>query len=166
VDHPIQGTIQRGIEINNARSGGWRQRSHDHTSASGQGVDADTHQMAKTTLHEISGNRVSDSLGDHEAHLSGTGKGVFQQVRHQQRPARASPASYDEGEVSAPRQAVGGAQHENPQARAGSRSQAVAALAATSGQDGAAGAGAHPQSESMGLVPTTVVRLVSTLAHD
>lgn len=42
---------------------------------------------------------------------------------------------------------------------------ALAALAATSRQDGSASTGPHPETETVHLVPTTVVRLVRTLAH-
>ena len=43
--------------------------------------------------------------------------------------------------------------------------QALAALGATVRQDCAAGTGPHAQTEAVHLVTTTVVRLVSTLAH-
>jgi hypothetical protein len=43
--------------------------------------------------------------------------------------------------------------------------EAVAALAPAGGQHGATGAGTHPQTEAMGLVPTTVVRLERALAQ-
>ena len=43
--------------------------------------------------------------------------------------------------------------------------QLVAALATAAGQDGAAGAGAHAQSEAVGLGTTAVVRLEGALAH-
>ena len=46
-----------------------------------------------------------------------------------------------------------------------SGSEAVATLATTRGQDGAAGAGAHPQTETVGLVPAAVVRLERALAQ-
>ena len=46
-----------------------------------------------------------------------------------------------------------------------SGSEAVATLATAGRQDGAAGAGAHPQTEAVGLVPTTVVRLKRALAQ-
>jgi hypothetical protein len=46
-----------------------------------------------------------------------------------------------------------------------SGSEAVATLATTGRQDGAAGAGAHPQTEAVGLVPTAVVRLKRALAQ-
>lgn len=48
---------------------------------------------------------------------------------------------------------------------AGSGRQFAAALAATGRQDGAAGAGAHPKPEPVGLRPTAVVRLEGPLAH-
>ena len=46
-----------------------------------------------------------------------------------------------------------------------SGSEAVATLATAGRQDGAAGAGAHPQTEAVGLVPTAVVRLERALAQ-
>ena len=46
-----------------------------------------------------------------------------------------------------------------------SGSEAVAALATAGRQDRAAGAGAHPQAEAVGLVPTAVVRLERALAQ-
>ncbi len=59
---------------------------------------------------------------------------------------------------------------EGRRARAGgdwsSDRQLGAALAAARGQDGAAGPGAHAQPEAVGLRAATVVRLVSTLAHE
>jgi len=42
----------------------------------------------------------------------------------------------------------------------------LAALAATAGKDGAAGAGTHAEPEAVGLGPTTVVRLERALAHE
>src|ERR671927_410444 len=42
----------------------------------------------------------------------------------------------------------------------------LAALATTTGEDRAAGTGAHPQPEAVGLGPTTVVRLERALAHE
>ena len=53
-----------------------------------------------------------------------------------------------------------------PGLRAPLDGEALAALPATAGQDRAAGTGAHPQSEAVRLVTTTVVRLVRPLAHD
>jgi hypothetical protein len=47
----------------------------------------------------------------------------------------------------------------------GSGRQALATLAATGGEDGAARTGAHPKAEAVLLVPTTVVRLERPLAH-
>ena len=41
----------------------------------------------------------------------------------------------------------------------------LAALAATRGQDGAAGPGTHPLAEAVDLRPPAVVRLERTLAH-
>src|SRR3954462_14000395 len=41
----------------------------------------------------------------------------------------------------------------------------LATLPPTAGEDGAAGAGAHPQPEAVGLGPAAVVRLERALAH-
>jgi hypothetical protein len=48
----------------------------------------------------------------------------------------------------------------------GSDRQAVAPLAATAGEDRAACAGAHAETEAVGLVTAAVVRLERTLAHE
>src|SRR4051794_36090879 len=50
-------------------------------------------------------------------------------------------------------------------ARPRSDRELAATLATARGQDGAAGAGTHPQAKAMGLVPTAVVRLERALAH-
>src|SRR3954471_9977349 len=42
----------------------------------------------------------------------------------------------------------------------------VATLAPAAGEDGAAGTGAHPQPEAVGLGPAAVVRLERALAHE
>jgi hypothetical protein len=49
--------------------------------------------------------------------------------------------------------------------QAGSDGEPLAALLATGGQHGAAGAGPHAQAEAVDLGPPTVVRLERTLAH-
>jgi hypothetical protein len=50
-------------------------------------------------------------------------------------------------------------------ARRRSDRELVATLATARGQDGAAGAGTHPQAKAVGLVPAAVVRLERALAH-
>src|SRR3954452_4293914 len=50
-------------------------------------------------------------------------------------------------------------------ARPRSDRELAATLATARGQDGAAGAGTHPQSKAMGPVPAAVVRLERALAH-
>src|SRR4051794_16422998 len=50
-------------------------------------------------------------------------------------------------------------------ARPRSDRELAATLATARGQDGAAGAGTHPQAKAMGLVPAAVVRLERALAH-
>ena len=58
-------------------------------------------------------------------------------------------------------QSVRRRQHRRP-----SGGELGAALTATSGEDAATRAGAHPQTEAVGLGPAAVVRLESPLAHD
>jgi hypothetical protein len=53
-----------------------------------------------------------------------------------------------------------------PAAAVTSDREPLASLGATSREDGAAGAGAHAQAETVRLRTTTVVRLVRTLAHE
>jgi hypothetical protein len=53
----------------------------------------------------------------------------------------------------------------DPERRATSGRKALTALPTTRRKDGAAGASAHPQPESMGLCAPTIVRLERTLAH-
>ena len=54
---------------------------------------------------------------------------------------------------------------EHARMRVASGGEAVAALATARGQDRATRTGAHAQSETVGLVTTTVVRLEGALAH-
>jgi len=72
-----------------------------------------------------------------------------------------STAAENRREISASAQPPVCRQHRN-----GSGRDLGAALAATRGEDGAAGAGAHPRAEAVVLGPAAVVRLESPLAHD
>ncbi|AJR18878.1 hypothetical protein KR76_00172 [Pimelobacter simplex] len=76
------------------------------------------------------------------------------------RKSSGSVSRWPAASTSAPREPLGG--HAGPS----SDGQARAALPATVRQDGATGAGAHPQSETVHLVTATVVGLVRPLAHE
>src|SRR5262245_42375648 len=84
-------------------------------------------------------------------------------------PTRPAPAAEDTPEVAGPAEPVRRGQHSvltiGPMGPAGSGREALAALAATSGEDRAAGPGPHPEAEAVLLVPATVVRLERPLAH-
>ena len=75
--------------------------------------------------------------------------------RHSPTPAHETPI------VVGPHEPVGFGQHETRL-----RGEFGASLAATRTQDGAAGTGAHPETESVHLGSAPVVRLEGSLAHD
>ena len=72
----------------------------------------------------------------------------------------AYPGAYSAAEVVRRPQACGCRQHGTDSGR-----QFVAALAAASGQNGAAGASPHPGAEAMGAAATAVAGLESALGH-
>ena len=127
-------------------------------------------QVPQPPLDQVAGDGRSDRLGDHEAHPRG---------RSRPAPGRARATARGSGPPSGVHRCAGrGARPPgSEQVRSGdcwgrarpaahaSGSEAVATLATTGGEDGAAGAGAHAQAEAMGLVPTTVVRLERALAQ-
>ena len=81
-------------------------------------------------------------------------------MNHQGRPSRANPGPYGSAELLRTTEAVRCGQH-----RRRSGGELGAALAAASGQDRAAGAGAHTKTEAVGLRAAAVVRLEGALAH-
>src|SRR5882757_2490620 len=81
----------------------------------------------------------------------------------EKRAASPTAPSYRGREVLAPPQPILGRQHVMTCTRSGG--QAAAALATAVCQDGAAGAGTHPQAEAVGLGAAAVVRLEGALAH-
>ena len=127
-------------------------------------------QVAQSPLHQVPGDGRPDGLGHHEAHSrcdEATQIGALgrrdQQVDHHQWTAAATATAHDLSEVKGRGQAVAGGEHARLLSASGS--EAVAALATAGRQDRAAGAGAHPQAETVGLVPTPVVRLERALAQ-
>ena len=80
-------------------------------------------------------------------------------VEDECRAGGAASAPDSSGEVGTPAHPMGRGQHR-------SGSETGAALTAPRRQDRAAGAGAHPEPEAVGLGPTTVVGLERTLGHE
>jgi len=79
--------------------------------------------------------------------------------------ARASPTAHSAAEAVTVGEAMDSGEHGGCRELWPSDRQALAALAATAGQDRATGTGPHAQTETVHLVTATVVRLVGTLAH-
>jgi hypothetical protein len=82
---------------------------------------------------------------------------------YEERAAGPASSAYRGREVLAPPQPILGRQHVMTCKRSGG--QAGATLATAVRENRAAGTGAHPQAEAVGLGATTVVRLEGALAH-
>jgi len=92
----------------------------------------------------------------------------YPQGRGGERESQSLAVGQGGGDVSSAGEAMGSAQHGLDHRRPvtdRSDRQAAAALGTTGRKDGTTGTRAHTQPETMGLRPTTVVRLVSPLAH-
>ncbi len=118
-------------------------------------------------------HRTSDGPAHHEpgaraGYRSGTGLVGEQGMHGQQRPGCATATAYDVTKIARAVQAEVAGQQRRGLHRVwvGLSRQLVAALTAAPGEDGATGAGTHPQPEAVGLGATAVVRLEGALAHD
>ena len=110
--------------------------------------------------HEIAPVRDAHRLSDDKAESHHLGVRIRANVRHRVRVCCTNTPTYRRLVVGPPRDAIGFGEH-----RAGLGGELGAALAATGGQDGTAGTGAHPQTEAVGLGTLAVVRLERSLAH-
>ena len=140
----------------------------------GSDVEPRPGQVPQAALDQVAGDRRPDRLGDHEADTglgADGGSGAVVGALGRAAPAGARPSG---GRRSGDRAArprgservrSGDCWRRARPAAHASGGEAVAALATTGGQDGAAGARAHAQAEAVGLVPTTVVRLERALAQ-
>ena len=124
-------------------------------------------QVAQSSLHAVARDGVAHGLADREPHLDRARfrGGVHPEVDHQRRRARASSSPDSTTEAVTVGEAMDSGEHGGCRELWPSDRQALAALAATAGQDRATGAGPHAQTETVHLVTATVVRLVGTLAH-
>ena len=171
--HLVQAAIQLDCELLVAGARGRRQRPDHQHAPRGQDSQPVAAQVAQSSLDQVAGDGRAHGSGHDEPH-AGPGRGGPVQGRtgrspevddHQLTAAATAPA-YDLPEMNGRGQAVAGGEHACVAARApASGGEAVAALATTGGQDGATGAGAHPQAEPVGLVPAPVVRLERALAQ-
>ena len=136
----------------------------------GSAADPLPGQVAQPALDQVAGDGGPDGLGDHEAHPRARRRGPCGRARSTA-PAGGPPSGdrRGDGHGARPRGSEqvrsGGCWRRARPAAHASGGEAVAALATTGGQDRATGAGAHAQAETVGLVPTTVVRLERALAQ-
>ena len=135
----------------------------------GQSSERSRHEVAQSPLHQVPGHGSPTALETTKPTRGAAGRP--DRRARSTGPAGGPPAvgHRSDGRGARPHgseraRSDGYWRRARPAAHA-SGSEAVAALAAAGGQDGAAGAGAHPQAEAVGLVPTAVVRLERTLAH-
>jgi len=120
-------------------------------------------------------HRTAHRLAHHETDASGVSGcaatwGREEQMEYDGTPAGAPAQSYGALEIVGPAEPVRRRKHGTVTGAAvsgptGSGRESLTTFAAASGEDRAAGAGAHPKTESVLLVPATVVRLERPLAH-
>jgi len=162
------------VPENGGRGSGRRGKcpDHEHSRARERG-DSLPGQMPKPAFDLVPRHGGSHGLADHEPDLRTLDPGVHVEVEHQGSRAGPAPLAHGSGEEPARGEPVRPGQHGTSvpgrlrvNAR-GERSggQTVATLATARRQDGAAGAGTHPQTETVRLVTAAVVRLERTLAH-
>ena len=167
---PLQTTVELRAEFRVRRARRRREGADDHVAAGRESVEALAAQVPEPALDPVRGTALPTDPADDEPDpgrvASGRAPGRGRPGGRRRCGARADDAS----DVTAVGEPMRRGEHGRGvtscgSSRAGSDSQALAALAATRGQDGAAGAGAHAQAEAVHLVATAVVRLVRTLAH-
>lgn len=116
---------------------------------------------AQTPLHLVPVHGVAHSLGYDKTDLWWpVSPRILGEMNHHGRSSRAHAAAHRPFKIYGTAHAVRRGQHLLSGRELG------AALATTGSQDGAAGAGAHTQPETVGLRTAPVVRLESPLAHE
>jgi hypothetical protein len=125
-------------------------------------------QVAEAAFHAIADDGVAHGPADDEPHAGPLVTSGNPQVRDDGTSSSTPPFAAGAPERVRVGQPLSCGKHGGTQSRAeepASDGEALAALAATVGEDGPAGTGAHAQAETVHLVAPTVVRLVRTLAH-
>ena len=123
-------------------------------------------QVSQPALHTVAGDSRADGLAHHESDTDRRFLRWHPQVGDKGACAGSATMSRCTPEVLTRREPVLPGQQGRADSLVGSDGDLLAALAATRGQDGATGAGAHAEAETVLLVTATVVRLVGALAHD
>lgn len=133
--------------------------------------------MAQSPLHQVTDDSAAHSLAYDETRtrrrstLPGcvrvriTAGEAGTKMDDKERATGPASSAYRGREVLAPPQPMLGRQHVMDLGSGCSGRQAGATLAAAGRENRAAGTGAHPQPEAVGLRATTVVRLEGALAH-
>jgi len=146
------------------------QRANDHVRSDGDGWQQLVSDRTKPACDAVTHHGVTDSLRHNEAEPGRPGLAVRCQIDNRVGSARTSAAAHCRTKVRRPGDPVRSGEHRGQAGRRVAeeelRGKLGAALAATSAQDRAAGAGAHTETESVHLRATTVVRLESSLAHE
>ena len=153
------GTVVLGQLGIGCPSGG-SQGTHDDVGAAGKRRHLLDHHASQPPSDPVTDHCAADRLGHDEPHSRA---GPFRErpaVHDERRSTCPRPTTDRQGEVLRPTDPKCGRKHPG---RSGG--QLVATLAPTSGEDRAAGSGAHAQPEAMGLGPTPVVRLEGALRH-
>jgi hypothetical protein len=150
----IGGQLVRG-----SRGRRWKRPDHDQI-ASAPTVDVLSTDRSEAAGDSVPSHGVTDRLAHDEADPSRLWTLVPGPHVEDESGTRSTTSTPNgSSEVDAPAHPMGRGQHR-------SGSEAVAALTAARRKDGAAGAGAHPKTEAVGLGPTPVVGLERTLRHE
>lgn len=164
----MQSAAQRAIELAFeffvGRIEGSRIGADDDVGADRDAIEALAHEVAQLAFDAVaSGGALNFALGYDETDEASVGILVGSTMHDHQRRSGARSLTGGCPEISRVNHAVRAGQHLAAPVSGG---QACAALATTARNDGAAGAGAHAQTEAVRLGTTTVVGLESPLSHD
>jgi hypothetical protein len=166
-------TVEVGTEFLVRRERGRGERPDHQLGPGREGGETLAAQVAETALDTVPEDGAAHGATDHEADAGEAPRVLDHGVDDQEGGAAAAPGARDPTQVVTAGEAVLRGEHGRQGTRRatgwssrGSDREALAALAATRGQDRPARAGAHAQPEPVRLVTAAVVRLVRTLAHD
>ena len=156
---PAQGRVQIRAEFGAACLGSGRKCPHYQRTVPRQGSEACHDEVPQSPGHPMPHHRVAHGLADHETGFRLVG---IDRMQHKAATPRSGAAAHDCAElVTAPHTSTG-REHVVPPGVSGG--EPLAAPAATSGHDGAAGASPHAQPEPVGTRAAAVVRLEGALA--
>ena len=148
------------MQISPGSVGRSRQGADNNVSPCCMGRQNVVSYRSETTTHEVAGHRIPYRFSDDKTKACGLTRTPGVQVDDRVGSAHTSSLPYRSAEVIRPDHPVRPGEH-----RVVLRGELGAALAAASGQNGAAGAGTHAETEAVHLGAAAVVRLESSLAH-